>query len=87
MLGGVFVLQKNEEVGLRLTMLQALHGVIKVSGKKMSEKHQTEIMATLISLQNTAQEGHRLEDEGGREGGYSKAGEKVVVACVHISCS
>lgn len=42
-------------------MLQALQGVIKVSGQRMSEKHREEILSTLITLQSTAHEGHRLE--------------------------
>jgi len=79
-----FILQKSEEVGLRLTMLQALHGVIKVSGKKMSEKHQTEIMATLISLQNTAQEGHRLVGgRGGLVGEEEGRGQQGVMVGFH----
>lgn len=40
-------------------MLQALHGVIKAGGQRMSEKHRDEILATLITLQGTAHEGHR----------------------------
>ena len=40
-------------------MLQALQGVIKVEGRRMSEKHREEILSTLITLQATAHEGHR----------------------------
>lgn len=52
-------LQRSEDVGLRLTMLQALHGVIKVGGGRMSEKHREEILTTLVTLQGTAMEAHR----------------------------
>ena len=51
--------QKNEEPGLRQTMLQALHGAIKAAGQRMSEKHGTELLSTLVALQATAHEGHR----------------------------
>ena len=40
-------------------MLQALHGVIKVGGQRMSEKHREEILSTLVTLQGTAHEQHR----------------------------
>ncbi len=40
-------------------MLQALQGVIKVGGQRMSEKHKEDILSTLITLQATAHEGHR----------------------------
>lgn len=40
-------------------MLQALHGIIKVGGQRMSEKHREEILSTLITLQGTAVESHR----------------------------
>ena len=43
-------------------MLQALHGVIKVGGQRMSEKHKDEILSTLITLQGTAHELHRSEN-------------------------
>ncbi len=40
-------------------MLQALQGVIKIGGQRMSEKHREEILSTLITLQGTAHEQHR----------------------------
>ena len=40
-------------------MLQALHGIIKAGGERMSEKHRSEILGTLITLQGTALETHR----------------------------
>jgi len=57
------VLQKNDDVSLRLTMLQALHGVIKTGGQRMSEKHREEVLATLITLQGTANEAHRYSSQ------------------------
>ncbi len=51
--------QRNEDTALRLTMLQALHGVIKAGGQRMSEKHREEVLTTLVTLQGTAHEGHR----------------------------
>ena len=47
--------QKNEDPALRLSVLQALHGAIKVAGPRMSDKHKTEILATLLTLYSTAQ--------------------------------
>lgn len=56
--------KKSEDPGLRLTMLQALSGVIKAGGQRMSEKHRVEILTTLLALQTTAQEGNRIEAAG-----------------------
>ena len=47
--------QKNEDPALRLTMLQALHDTIQAAGGRMSDKHKTEILATLLALFSTAQ--------------------------------
>ena len=51
--------QKNEDLGLRQTMLQALRDVTEAAGQRMSEKHRVEILSTLVALQATAQESHR----------------------------
>lgn len=56
--------KKSEDPGLRLTMLQALSGVIKAGGQRMSEKHRGEILTTLLALQTTAQERNRMEAAG-----------------------
>ena len=40
---------------MRLTVLQALHGAMCVAGGRMSEKHKTEILTTLLTLHSTAQ--------------------------------
>lgn len=65
--------KKSEDLGLRLTMLQALCGVIKVGGQRMSEKHRGEILMTLVTLQTTAQEGNRLQ-----------AAECIGALCAHL---
>ena len=66
--------KKSEDPGLRLTMLQALSGVIKAGGQRMSEKHRGEILATLLALQTTAQERNRME-----------AAECIGALCAHLS--
>lgn len=66
--------KKSEDPGLRLTMLQALSGVIKAGGQRMSEKHRGEIIATLLALQTTAQERNRME-----------AAECIGALCAHLS--
>ena len=47
--------QRNEDPALRLTVLQALQGAMRVAGGRMSEKHKAEILATLLTLYSTAQ--------------------------------
>ncbi len=53
------LLQKTEDPSLRLTMLQALRGVVGAAGARMSEKIRPDIVSTLVTLQATADEGHR----------------------------
>ena len=48
-------LKRNEDPALRLTVLQALHGAVRVVGGRMSEKHKSEILTTLLTLYSTAQ--------------------------------
>jgi HEAT repeat protein len=66
--------KKNEDPALRLTMLQALHDTVRAAGGRMSDKHKTEILATLLALFSTAQEGNRLQ-----------AAQCIGVLCSHIS--
>ena len=54
-------MKKSEDPALRLTMLQALHGVTQECGQRMSEKHRGEILETLQALEGTLQETNRLE--------------------------
>jgi HEAT repeat protein len=67
-------IKKNDDPALRLTVLQALHGAVKVAGGRMSEKHKTEILATLLTLYSTAQESNRLQ-----------AAQCTGVLCCHLS--
>lgn len=67
-------IKKSDDQALRLTLLQALHGVIQAGGQRMSEKHRGEILATLLVLENTANEGNRLQ-----------AAQCLGVLCAHLS--
>ncbi|XP_019853006.1 PREDICTED: eIF-2-alpha kinase activator GCN1 isoform X2 [Amphimedon queenslandica] len=54
-------IKKTEDTSLRNTLLEALCGVLKSAGKRMSDKHKLDIKDTLIQLQNTVHEGNRFK--------------------------